>query len=107
MIVTELLNAGQYSQHCVSTGDTYDWPVRKYICDSKHWNIGILPVIEELPTVYWIPKLHKNPCGSRFNAASNKCTTKPLASLLTTCLTALLVHLKNIVQVFVIIVIFG
>ena len=50
---------------------------------------------EELPTVYWMPKLHKNLYGSRFNAASNKCTTKPLSSLLTTCLTALLVHFEE------------
>ena len=30
-----------------------------------------------------------------FIAASNKCTTKPLSTLLTTCLTALLVHFEE------------
>ena len=53
MIVKELLNAGQQSTYYVSTGDTYDWLVRKHICDSKHWNIGIPPVMEELPSAYW------------------------------------------------------
>ena len=84
---------GQQSTY-VSTGDTYDWLVRKHICDLKYWNIGIPPVVEELPTVYWMPNLHKNPYGSRFIAVSNKCTTKPLSSLLTTCLTALFVHFE-------------
>ena len=57
--------------------------------------IGILPVMEELLTVYWMPKLLKNLYGNKFIAASNKCTTKPLSSLLTTCLTALLVHFEE------------
>ena len=71
------------------------------VCDSEHWNIGIPPVMEELPTVYWMPKLRKNLYESRFIAVSNKCTTKLLSCLLTTCLMVLLVHLKNIVKVFV------
>ena len=39
------------------------------------------------PSFYWLPKLHKNPCGNRFIAASNACSTKPLSQLLTACLT--------------------
>ena len=37
---------------------------------------------EQLSSFYWLPKLHKKPYGSRFIAASNKCTTKWLSSLL-------------------------
>ena len=40
---------------------------------------------EQLPSFYWLPKLHKKPYGSRFIAASNKCTTRQLSSLLTSC----------------------
>ena len=50
--------------------------------------------MEELPTVYWMPKLHKSLYGSRFIAVSNKCTNKPLSSLLT-CLMALLAHFEE------------
>ena len=32
-----------------------------------------------LPIMYWIPKLDKNPVGSRFIIASKKCLTKPLS----------------------------
>ena len=45
-------------------------------------------------TLYWLPKLHKS---TRFIAASNKCTTKPLSSLLTDCLTSVLI--QNIVVI--------
>ena len=50
---------------------------------------------EHLPSFYWLPKLHKNPYGTRFIAASNKCTTKQLSSLLTSCFKTILIHYKQ------------
>ena len=49
-------------------------------------NIDVEPEHEDLPSFYWLPKLHKNPYGKRFIAASNKCTIKSLSKRLTTCL---------------------
>ena len=34
---------------------------------------------KSLPIIYWIPKLHKNPVGSRFIKASTNYSTKPLS----------------------------
>ena len=42
-----------------------------------------------LPTLYWLPKLHKRPYKSRFIANSSACTTTELDILLTSCLTAI------------------
>ena len=53
-------------------------------------NIVVPPIMEELPSLYWLPRLHKNPYSSSFIAALNRCTTKPLSELLTTCLTTIL-----------------
>ena len=50
---------------------------------------------ERLPSFYWLPKLHKVPYGSRFIAASNKCTTKQLSSILTSCLKHIILHFKQ------------
>ena len=50
---------------------------------------------EQLPSFYWLPKLHKKPYGSRFIAASNKCTTKRLSSLLTSCFKTIINHYKQ------------
>ena len=33
----------------------------------------------DLPCLYWIPKLHKNPYKQRFIAGSSSCSTKPLS----------------------------
>ena len=50
---------------------------------------------EQLPSFYWLPKLHKKNYGSRFIAASNKCTTKLLSSLLTSCFKTIITHYKQ------------
>ena len=36
----------------------------------------------KLPTLYWLPKLHKRPYKSRFIANSSACTTTELSILL-------------------------
>ena len=45
-----------------------------------------------LPTMYWLPKLHKRPYKARFIANSSSCTTTELSKLLTSCLTAVKNH---------------
>ena len=58
----------------------------------KHWNINIPLDMEELSSIYWLPKLLKNLYSNRFIAVSNRCTTKPRSRLLTSCLSTVLVH---------------
>ena len=47
---------------------------------------------DRLPTMYWLPKLHKRPHKARFIANSSPCTTTDLSKLLTSCLTAVKNH---------------
>ena len=49
----------------------------------------------DLPSLYWIPKLHKDPYKQRFIAGSAKCSTKPLSKLLTSILTTVKDGLKK------------
>ena len=51
-------------------------------------SFGIDPNEDELdlPYIYWIPKMHKNPYKHRFIAGSARCCTKLLSILLTNCL---------------------
>ena len=44
---------------------------------------------DRLPTMYWLPKLHKRPYRAVFVANSSSCTTAELSKLLTSCLTAI------------------
>ena len=47
---------------------------------------------DRLPTMYWLPMLHKTPYKARFIANSSSCTTTELSKLLTSCLTAVKNH---------------
>ena len=49
---------------------------------------------DKVPTLYWLPKLHKKPYKARFIANFSSCTTAELSKMLTSCLTAV----KNIVK---------
>jgi len=51
-----------------------------------------------VPTMYWLPKLHKNPYKFRFISASSKCTTTKLSVALSgalTCIKELVVNACN------------
>ena len=47
---------------------------------------------DRLPTMYWLPKLHKKKYKARFIAISSSNTTTELSKLLTSCLTAVKNH---------------
>ena len=54
--------------------------------------MGIKENQDRLPTLYWLPKLHKRPYKACFIANSSSCTTTVLSKLLTSCLTAVEKH---------------
>ena len=60
-------------------------------------SFGIDPNGDELdlPFIYWIPKMHKNPYEHRLITGSAKCSTKPLSILLTKILTYIKQGLQN------------
>ena len=58
-----------------------------------------------LPLLHWIPKLHKDPYKQRFIAGSSNCSTKALSKLLTSVLTTVKEGLRNIVMLFIRIVV--
>ena len=51
---------------------------------------------DRLPTLYWLPKLHKTP----YKANSSSCTTTELSKLLTSCLTAVKNHVIRYCEKF-------
>jgi hypothetical protein len=53
-----------------------------YFADSN------FPESEDLPYLYWIPKLHKAPFKERYIAVSSTCSTKELSVHLTKILSA-------------------
>lgn len=68
--------------------------VSDHINKCKTLGLDIFINQEKLPTMYWIPKLHKNPYKSRFIANSTSCTTTNISKLLTSCLTKIKDHVQ-------------
>ena len=50
--------------------------------------------MKEIPLIYWVPKMHKNPVGSRFIAGSKICSIKPLSQYFSKALKLILHHMK-------------
>jgi len=63
-----------------------DTIVNKHINDVKNWGGIINEKQNQLPFLYWSPKMHKNPIKKRFIAASSSCTTKSTSAVITLCL---------------------
>ena len=61
-------------------------------------NVEIPNDMRQLPTLYWLSKMHKNPIGSRFIAVSSNYSTKPLSQLLTCSLKTNYQTFKKILQ---------
>ena len=59
------------------------------------FGINTLGDEQDLPSLYWTPKLHKTPYKQRYIAGSSKCSTKPLSKLLTSLLTAVKTGLQK------------
>ena len=72
-----------------------DGIVREHLAFMVRHDLRVHDKMQQLPAFYWLPKMHKNPIGSRFIAASSACTTKPLSQLLTVCLKAVTNHFKE------------
>ena len=57
-----------------------------------------LPVTEKhhsLPFMFWTPKMHKNPSGSRFIVASSVCSTKPISTVVSTIFRKIFEQVKS------------
>ena len=64
--------------------------VNDHICFSAtKFAVCVTEGQDKLPTLYWLPKLHKRPYKARFIANSSSCTTTELSKILTSCLTAI------------------
>ncbi|MDA3086495.1 hypothetical protein OFO27_08180, partial [Campylobacter sp. CS_ED1] len=87
----EILSTKTYN----STDLTEEDIIKCHIDTCGKFDVKLETTVQQIPTIYWIPKLHKSPYKSRFIANSVSCTTKQLSILLTSCLTLIKSHWKT------------
>ena len=83
-----------------SLGNPTYTPTTEEILDNHRFvlcSFGISTKDEELdlPSLYWIPKLHNYPFKQRYIGGFAKCSTKPLSKLLTCILSAVKTGLQS------------
>ena len=49
----------------------------------------------DLPSMYWMPKMHKSPTGFRFIIASKHCSTKPISTAVSTAFKLIYKQVQN------------
>ena len=62
---------------------------------ANSFGLSVSDANNQLPSIYAIPKLHKNPYKFRMITSATKCTTKPVSLLLLSVLKKFDSHLKN------------
>ena len=95
VIRNELAGKSGKASTYVHCNDSIDQIVQRHLAYMHNTKIEVPIDMKRLPGFYWMPKLHKNPYGHRFIAASASCTTKPLSKLLTHCLRLILKHYRE------------
>ena len=82
------------TNHIPSEDDTYEYDSTKSSIDVvnshkltlSNLDLPLKEDMECLPSMYWMPKMHKTPVGERFIIASPKCSAKPLLKDVTSIL---------------------
>jgi len=64
----------------------------------KQFGLTLSDKMKTLTTMYWIPKMHKNPVGCRFIIASKTCSTKPLSRAVSMVFKVLYKHVEQFHQ---------
>ena len=62
---------------------------------SSDMGVEVDEASRQLPLIYWIAKMHKNPTSQRFIAGSKVCSIKMISKLFSKCLKLILNHLKS------------
>ena len=89
----ELMRPGQVTYQL--TDKRQDTINRDIVNFSKNKGIKVPECMGDLPLIYWIPKMHKNPVGNRFIAGSKFCSIKMLSKHFSKALKLILHHMKN------------
>ena len=75
--------------------DTPDDIIKKHVEYQKDFGIKVDTCMRKLPSMYWTPKMHKNPIGARFIIASKFSSLKLLSKDITSIFRLIFAHVKK------------
>ena len=82
VILKELGLSGLSSNTYEKSNLSKDEIINNNIKFCEKFGLKITEEQKSLPLMYWLPKMHKTPIGTRFIIASKNCSTKPLSGII-------------------------
>ena len=89
----------QHNQTYQLSNAIFDHIINETCNFSANMGVPVDDNMKDLPIIYWIPKMHKNPTSQRFIAGSKTCSIKSLSKLFSKSLKLMLHHLKTYYKV--------
>ena len=79
VILKEIGQIGNGNSTYEKSSKTVEDVVEDNVVYSERLGLEVEDEEKDLPSMYWIPKMHKDPPGARFIIASKQCSTKKIS----------------------------
>jgi len=95
VILKEIGILGEGNNTYVHTNLSKEHIIHENVEYAKHLKMNIGEKELDLPTMYWIPKKHKEPTGKRFIIASKQCSTKQISTAVSNAFKMIYKQVEN------------
>ena len=95
VILKEVGILGQPKDTYVASNKTAEEIIHDDLLYTERMKLKVEKRNESLPSMYWMPKMHKNPTGQRFIIASKFCSTKPLSKSISRVFSLIFTQIEN------------
>ena len=95
VILKEIGHIGDGSNTYVKTSKTVADIVEENVMYSERLGLEVDDREKDLPNMYWIPKMHKDPPGARFIIASKQCSTKKISKSVSSAFKLMYHQIEN------------
>ena len=95
VILKEIGKLGNDSETYVTSDKSKADVIHDDCLYADHLRLKVSPQDQNLPIMYWMPKMHKNPTGARFIVASKHCSTKPVSKAISSIFKLIYNQIEN------------
>ena len=95
VILKEIGHLGNGNSTYEKTPKTREEIVEENVMYSEHLGLEVEDREKDLPSMYWIPKMHKDPPGARFIIASKQCSTKKISKSVSSAFKLMYNQIEN------------
>ena len=95
IILKEIGHVGNGNSTYENSSKSLEEIVEDNVTYSKRLGLEVEDREKDLPSMYWIPKMHKDPPGARFIIASKQCSTKKISKSVSSAFKLIYNQIEN------------